>query len=99
MKVSVGEVVRAANGDHLPADLILLSSRSGTAPVCMWVLWEGGAQVERICYSNILLSPFFFLFLFIFFFAVCFLFLSAFDVIPSYAIFIFSHALIDIVGF
>ncbi|KAK7137855.1 hypothetical protein R3I94_013485 [Phoxinus phoxinus] len=25
-KVSVGEVVRAANGDHLPADLILLSS-------------------------------------------------------------------------
>lgn len=96
MKVSVGEVVRAANGDHLPADLILLSSRSGTAPVCMWVSWEGGAQVERICYSNILLSPFFFS---SFFFAVCFLFLSAFDVILSYAIFIFSHALIDIFGF
>uniref|UniRef100_A0A673GF54 Phospholipid-transporting ATPase n=1 Tax=Sinocyclocheilus rhinocerous TaxID=307959 RepID=A0A673GF54_9TELE len=35
VRVSVGEVVRAANGDHLPADLIILSSRSGTAPVCM----------------------------------------------------------------
>ncbi len=41
IKVSVGEVVRAANGDHLPADLIILSSRSGTAPVCMWAGWEG----------------------------------------------------------
>uniref|UniRef100_A0A3Q1H4J5 Phospholipid-transporting ATPase n=1 Tax=Anabas testudineus TaxID=64144 RepID=A0A3Q1H4J5_ANATE len=28
-KVTVGEVVRAANGDHLPADLVILSSRSG----------------------------------------------------------------------
>jgi len=26
--VGVGEVVRAANGDHLPADLVILSSRS-----------------------------------------------------------------------
>lgn len=28
-QVAVGEVVRAANGDHLPADLVILSSRSG----------------------------------------------------------------------
>ena len=27
-QVGVGEVVRAANGDHLPADLVILSSRS-----------------------------------------------------------------------
>uniref|UniRef100_A0A673GE54 Phospholipid-transporting ATPase n=1 Tax=Sinocyclocheilus rhinocerous TaxID=307959 RepID=A0A673GE54_9TELE len=64
-KVSVGEVVRAANGDHLPADLIILSSRSGTAPVCMRARWEGGAQVERICYL-LFLSLLFFLFIYLF---------------------------------
>uniref|UniRef100_A0A8C9VG64 Phospholipid-transporting ATPase n=1 Tax=Scleropages formosus TaxID=113540 RepID=A0A8C9VG64_SCLFO len=28
-KVAVGEIVKAVNGDHLPADLVILSSRSG----------------------------------------------------------------------
>lgn len=50
-QVAVGEVVRAANGDHLPADLVILSSRSGK-PAATEQRWERSGAVWMEFYDQ-----------------------------------------------
>lgn len=40
-KVAVGDIVKVTNGQHLPADMVIVSSRSDSSVdvcVCVWAL-------------------------------------------------------------
>lgn len=36
-KVAVGDIVKVTNGQHLPADMVIVSSRSDSACMCVYV--------------------------------------------------------------
>lgn len=46
-KVAVGDIVKVTNGQHLPADMVIVSSRSDSACVCVFV-----CQINVVIYNT-----------------------------------------------
>lgn len=50
-KVAVGDIVKVTNGQHLPADMVIVSSRSDSACVCVRVR-ACVCQINVVIYNN-----------------------------------------------
>lgn len=50
-KVAVGDIVKVTNGQHIPADMVIVSSRSDiTVLLCLIILASFGFMFRKMCY-------------------------------------------------